>query len=243
MTARLGAKASVSPLPLMESPVLNIPKRAINKLRRTFFPLDSFLKRVPGVVHVGANTGQEREHYASLKLNVLWVEPIPSAFELLRSNISGFANQRACCCLLAAEDGAEYTLHIANNEGASSSILDFAKHREIWPDVHFTHDIHITATTLARLIDIEQIDLRAYGALVLDTQGSELLILKGSIPVLERFRFVKTEVADFESYVGCCRIAELTNFMRQQGFAISRKAPFATRHGIGTYYDVLFHRV
>lgn len=205
--------------------------------------MDSFLKKVPGVVHVGANAGQERQHYASLGLNVLWVEPIPTMFEVLRSNISGLANQRACCCLLAAEHGAEYTLHVSNNDGASSSIFDFAKHWEIWPDVNFTHDIHLTATTLARLIETERIDLSSYGALVLDTQGSELLVLKGAIPILGRFRFVKTEVADFEPYAGCCQIVELTDFMRQQRFVISRKALFAARKGIGNYYDVLYRRL
>jgi FkbM family methyltransferase len=110
----------------------------VRKVRRLLFPWDSFLKKVPGVIHVGANTGQEREYYASLGLNVLWVEPIPDVFEELRSNIDTFSNQRACCCLLAAEHGTEYAFHIANNGGASSSILDFSKHGEIWPDVHFT---------------------------------------------------------------------------------------------------------
>jgi FkbM family methyltransferase len=219
-----------------------IQRRAINRLRRILFPVDWFLRRVPGVIHVGANTGQERERYASLGLNVVWVEPIPTVFEVLRSNISGFPNQCAYCYLLAAEHGTEYTLHHASNDGASSSIFDFAKHREIWPDVQYTHDIRMTATTLARLIDVEQVDLRRYGALVLDTQGSELLVLQGAIPVLGRFRFVKAEVADFESYAGCCQLYNLTDFMRQQGFAMSRKVPFATRSGIGTYYDVVYSR-
>jgi FkbM family methyltransferase len=222
--------------------MLRALRKKADQLRRQHFPLDSFLKRVPGVIHIGANSGQERERYAALGLNVLWVEPNPPVFEALRSNLSAFPRQRAFRYLLAAEDGAEYTLHIANNEGASSSIFEFARHREIWPEVHYTHDIQVTATTLARLIEIEKIDLRDYGALVLDTQGSELLILRGAIPVLGSFRFVKTEVADFESYAGCCQIGELRSFMRQHGFAMSRKQPFAVREGVGTYYDVLFAR-
>jgi FkbM family methyltransferase len=220
----------------------DIVNRAVRKFRRVLFPLDSFLKKVSGVIHVGANTGQEREQYASLGLNVLWVEPIPTVFEVLRSNIASFSNQRACCYLLAAEHGTEYTFHIANNGGASSSILDFSKHRDIWPDVHFTHDIRIEATTLARMIDIEKINLGNFGALILDTQGSELLVLKGAIPVLEQFQFVETEAANFESYAGCCQLDELTNFMRRYGFKLVRKSPFAGRLGVGTYYDVLYSR-
>ena len=204
------------------------------------------------MIHVGANTGQERDQYASHGLNVLWIEPNPAVFEVLRSNISGFPKQKACCCLLASEHGAEYTFHISDNHGLSSSILDLAKHREIWPDTHFVNDIKITATTLCRLVDVERIDIRNFGALVLDTQGSELLVLKGAVPVLRDFQFVKTEVADFESYAGCCQLPELTEFMRQNGFALSRKdghtfprkAPLTdVQKEVGTYYEVLYRRV
>ena len=204
------------------------------------------------MIHVGANTGQERDHYASLGLNVFWVEPNPTVFEVLRSNIAGFPKQRASCCLLSAEHGTEYTLHISDNNGLSSSILDLAKHQEIWPDIHFANDIKITATTLGHMIEVEQIDLRNFGALVLDTQGSELLVLKGAVPVLQQFRFVKSEVADFEAYVGCCQLPEVTEFMRQHGFALSRKDGHAVsrklpgttaREEVGTYYDVLYRRV
>jgi hypothetical protein len=69
--------------------------RAAYKVRRVLLPPKSFLKKVPGVIHVGANTGQERSEYASLELKVLWVEPIPAVFEVLRSNIANFPNQRA----------------------------------------------------------------------------------------------------------------------------------------------------
>lgn len=220
----------------------DIKHRAVRKLRRLLFPLDTFLKRVPGVIHVGANTGQERELYAARGLNVLWVEPIPAVFEQLRFNIATFPNQRACRHLLAAEHGTEYAFHVANNGGASSSILKFSKHGDIWPDVHFTHDLCITATTLPRMIDIEQIDIRSYGALVLDTQGSELLVLKRATSILDKFQFVKTEVADFESYAGCCQLPELTDFMRKHGFKLSRKVPVAARRGVGNYYDALYRR-
>ena len=222
---------------------ISIPKRVIQQNSSNPSGFIHEGKKVPGVIHVGANAGQERAVYASKGLNVLWVEPIPTVFEVLRSNISRFPKQRACNYLLAAEDGKEYSFHISNNDGQSSSILDLAKHRDIWPDVHFTQDISLTATTLTRLIDIEGIDLRSYGALVLDTQGSELLVLEGAIPVLDQFQFVKSEVADFEAYEGCCQLGELTDFMRKNGFAIAGKSFFSQRNRSGTYYDVLFERL
>ena len=214
--------------------IADIPARAINKLRRHFFPVDSavvdsFLAEVTGVIHIGANLGQEREHYASLGLNVVWVEPIPEVFEALCSNISRYSNQRAYRCLLAAEHGREYVLHVSDHGGASSSILDFAKHRKLHPDIHHSSDLQMASTTLAHLIDEQKIDIEDYGAIVLDTQGSELLVLKGALPLLSKLRYVKTEVADFEAYAGCCQVSDLTEFMTEQGFQLLHKAPVVTK--------------
>lgn len=47
-------------------------------------------RRGDGVVHVGANLGQERELYEHYGLNVLWVEPIPEVFEQLKKKHCSF---------------------------------------------------------------------------------------------------------------------------------------------------------
>ncbi len=214
-------------------------------------PLDSFLKDVKGIIHVGANTGQERDTYARHGLNVVWVEPNPVVFDILQVNIAGMSQQVAYRRLLAADDGVTSALHIANNNGLSSSILDLAQHCDIWPETVFVEDIVMTTTTLDRLVEDEHIDLGDYDALVLDTQGSELMVLKGASRILNRFRFVKAEVADFEAYVGCCQLAELSEFMHQRDFRLFRKDAHiferntmnpAQRKTVGTYFDVLYRR-
>jgi FkbM family methyltransferase len=214
----------------------------IKKLLKSLYPENGFLKKIPGVIHIGANVGQEREQYASLGLNVIWIEPIPAVFEELQTNIAAYPNQSAYRCLLADRSGNEYDFHIANNSGESSSILDLAEHKDIFPDIHFTHDIRITSTTLTDLIASEKIDLSKYGALVIDTQGSELLVLKGAIPVLSHFQFIKTEAANFEAYAGCCQLSDLTDFLGQHGFVISWKTRPLRRKGGGAYYDVVYKR-
>lgn len=222
--------------------VINRLWREFHGLRARMLPDDGFLTEVPGVIHVGAHSGQERDKYAASGLNVIWVEPIPSVFEVLQRNIAAYPKQRAYCSLLAAEHGAEYDFHISSNAGASSSIFEFAGHTDIWPGIHYTQDIRIAATTLTRLLEAENIDLSEYGALVLDTQGSELLVLKGAIEVLNRFRFVKAEAADFEIYAGSCQLKDLIEYMRGQGFILRRKTPFARRDRGGTCYDAVFVR-
>lgn len=197
-------------------------------------------QQVSGVIHVGANAGQERERYAALGLRVVWIEPNPPVFAQLAANIRAYGNQRAIQALVTDVDDAEYAFHVANNNGASSSIFELKQHKDIWPSVTFTTTLHIKSATLATLLDRERIDVKDYQALVLDTQGSELLVLRGSLPVLANFRFIKIEVADFEAYAGCCQLADVDSFMATHGYEeVSRKA-FATRAGGGTYYDIIY---
>jgi FkbM family methyltransferase len=209
----------------------------MNKLRGN---PDSFLNHVRGVIHVGANVGQERDVYAARGLNVLWIEPIPEVFRRLTLSIASFSNQKALCELITDMDGQEHVLHISNNEGASSSIFEFAEHKRLWPEVSYTTDITRKSVRLSTLVRRESIDMSAYDALVMDTQGSEMLVLKGTIEILSHFRFIKTEVANFESYKGCCRLPEMDEFLKNCGYRRVATRPFAHKAGIGSYYDVLY---
>ena len=217
-------------------------RRLFAWFRRPPPPLNGFLRDVETVLHVGANLGQERDEYAALGLNVIWVEPIPSVFEELQARLEGFPKQRAYRALISDCDGARRVLHVANNGGASSSILELAEQRSIWPDVYYTHDLELDTTTLSTLVRVRGIELRGRTALVLDTQGSELLILKGAADLLERFRYIKTEAADFNAYQGCCTLAEITSFLKPAGFRLRQATPFISRPGTGTYFDVLYAR-
>jgi len=203
---------------------------------------DHFLRSVSAVIHVGANTGQERDHYEHLGLRVLWIEPIPEVFGELTNNISKLPKQQAIQALVTDEDNKQYSFNIASNNGASSSILELKDHKDIWPQVEFVETISLRSKTLTSLLHEEGIDPSSFGALILDTQGSELLVLKGAVPILKHFSFIKTEVADFESYSGCCRLDDLNQFMKMHGFRPYFRQAFATRKEGGTYYDVTYKR-
>jgi FkbM family methyltransferase len=220
-----------------------IGKRLYTRLRIGFQAEHSYLWKSHGIIHVGANAGQERDLYAAFGLYVMWIEPIPEVFEALRLNISGFPKQRAYNYLVADDDGKEYQLHIADNAGASSSILDLAKHKEMYPQIAYKGAIAVRASTLSSILTAEKLDIRRFDAMVLDTQGSELKILKGAIGLLSKFKFVKVEVPDFESYKDCCQIAELSRFMSSNGFRERSRHPITHTPGVGTYFDVIYERI
>ncbi len=202
---------------------------------------DSFLHRVRGVVHVGANSGQERDVYRDLGLRVLWIEAINEVFDELVRNIAGDPKQKPLCALLTDRDGAEYQFHIANNNGASSSIYQFGECLDIWPELSYLSTRTLRSIRLDSLFRREGIRPSNYPALVMDVQGAELLVL-GAGQMLGEFRFIKAEAADFESYVDCAKLDDLQQYLEPWGFKEIGRHPFATHPSRGTYWDVVWER-
>jgi FkbM family methyltransferase len=185
---------------------------------------DSFLRRVPGVVHVGANTGQERDFCHDLGLRVLWIEAITEVFDELVRSIAGHPKQKSLCALLTDRDGAEYQFHIANNNGASSSIYQFGECLDIWPELTYLSSRTLRSSRLDSLFRDEGIQPSDYPALVMDVQGAELLVLKGAGQMLAEFRFIKAEAADFESYLDCAKLDDLHQYPEAVGIQRDRPA-------------------
>lgn len=195
-----------------------------------------------GVIHVGANCGQERDQYAARHLNVVWIEPIPHVYEELRSNIAKKQNQTALQYLVTQTDGERHRLYIASNAGMSSSVLDLAQHKDIWPEIDYVGSLDLVGQTLPTILEKEAVDLSLYDALVIDTQGTELAILRGSVPILSRFSLIEVEVADFEAYRGCARLKEVNLFMRMNCFQPWAR-PITARHPQGgKYYEAIYRR-
>lgn len=228
--------------------MLTAPLRFAGRLRRyisrrLYGDPDSHLELCSGVIHVGANAGQERDLYARHKLKVAWIEPVPEQFEMLRQNIRSLPDQRAINALIADTDGKPYTFHVSNNDGLSSSILDLHDHKDIWPDVRYVRDITVRSLTLKTALEMWQVDPGQYDALVLDTQGSELLVLRGAQEILRQFRFIKAEAADFESYRNCATVDQICSYLKAFDFQVRREDRFAKRASGGAYFDILFERV
>ena len=224
-----------------------LPTRAVWK-RRLFRLLrgkpDAYLRSCSGVIHVGANVGQERDLYSSLNLKVVWIEPIPSVYEKLCRNIAGCTDQTALRALITDRDEVDTTLHIANNDGASSSILEqSALIKDIWPEIDFTDKIIMRCTTLPKALADSNVDLSQFDALVMDTQGSELAVLRGAEALLSHFKYIFTEAADFELYKGYPTGDQISEYLAAHGFRKKLTDEFARRKQGGSCFNLLFERV
>lgn len=186
---------------------------------RTKKTINEYLRDAEGVIHVGANVGQEAKRYHRHGLNVYWIEPIPYVFNMLENNIRQYPKQEAHLALVADTNDQEYKLHIANNTGASSSIYDLGDdfHRD-HPSIHYTETTTLNSVTLPTILEQTSANLDLYNVLVIDTQGSELLVLQGAKSILDHFKYIRVEATDFQLYKDSCVYNEINAFLQEHGF-------------------------
>jgi hypothetical protein len=113
----------------------------------------------------------------------------------------------------------------------------------MWPTVSYAGSIVLQSVTLPTLFEREGVDLHDYQALILDTQGSEHLVLQGAEKILRRFKYLKLEAPDFESYKGCWTDRQLADYLHAQGFREMVRHRFSHKENLGSYYDIAYQRL
>ena len=223
------------------NPIAKLARSLAKRVRRLREGGDErrFLSQARGIVHVGANSGQEAPSYARLGVPVFWIEPLPDVFAVLQERISSHPLQTAVRALVSDSDGAEVDFHVA---GESSSMFAFAEHKKLWPEIDASGILRLTTSRLDTLMQAHGLSSPPYDALVIDTQGAELLVLKGAGDRLAGFERIVAEAADFEAYRGATNVEELTAFLAGHGFGLQHKASMASLKGVGTYYNLYFKR-
>lgn len=206
--------------------------------------VNRFLKHAKGVIHVGANEGQERIIYRQYGVPAIWIEPVPDTFERLTKNIADFPNQKAYRYLVTDKDGDERAMHIVDardGDGEASSIFAEKMVRQMFPWTKQRGGFLSPTISLDTMVKRESINLDDYDTLILDVQGAELLVLQGASEVLDRMNFVRAEVADFDAYEGGCQSKDIDEFLTARGlYRVGTWA--ARRESYGGYYEVLYAR-
>lgn len=176
--------------------------------------------KVDGVVHLGANTGQEAESYQAWGVStVIWVEALPDVYAKLLKHISGYEDHCAWNACLSDTDGQEVVFHVASNDAQSSSFLEFGTHSREHPTVRYVRDVKMVTSRWDTLAKEKQVDL--YGRrwfLNVDLQGAELLALKGMGDLLACFSYAYIEVNEKELYRGCPLVGEIDAYLARFGF-------------------------
>lgn len=168
-----------------------------------------------GVLHIGANVGEEFPVYMELAVKKqIWIEPNPDIYQKLVGNISSNPEAAAYNCCIGDIDG-DVVLHESNNAGQSSSILPLGTHKDVHPDVFYTRDIPCKIYRIDSLF--QNGALNDFDFLNIDIQGAELFALRGMGVLLNQFKWVYLEVNKAFLYVGCPLVEELDQYLSNFG--------------------------
>ncbi len=184
---------------------------------RNLFP--KYNIKPKGVLHVGANVGEEASIYDELGIKgALFIEANPEIFVKLESNLLHFYNKgrdyTADCYCVSDIEGEDIMFHVSNNGSQSSSILELGTHLTAHPEVHYVRDIKMISTRLDTHIPADL----GYDFLNIDLQGAELKALKGMGELLHQFKWAYLEVNKEELYKGCALVGEIDEYMLTFGF-------------------------
>lgn len=177
-----------------------------------------------GVLHVGANVGEEMPVYHELGINkVIWIEGNPEIFQILKSNIKPYREKgvytKAFNMLVGDEHGKEVDFHISNNGSQSSSVLELGTHKTAHPEVFYTHSIKMKMERIDKSL-FTTVDRYWEGLnfLNIDLQGAELKALRGMGDLLHQFKWAYLEVNKEELYKGCALVGEIDEYLFGFGF-------------------------
>jgi len=186
-------------------------------------PFDEMFARhsikAPGALHLGASVGQEAAAYAALGVKtVIWVEALPEVHAMLAINTAKYPNSVALQACVGDRDGHVVTFRVANNEGQSSSMLEFGTHAQEHPLVLFVKEYRCTTVTVATLLRQHNLTVGPGWFLNVDLQGAELLVLKGMGDLLWQFNYAYVEVNEQYLYKGCPLVKDIDEYLARYGF-------------------------
>jgi FkbM family methyltransferase len=194
---------------------------------------------VKGVLHVGANDGQERYEYKEAgDIPVIYVEPIDSAFANLQRNIADLPGHIAVQALCSDRVGDRIGFNISSNDGQSSSILELGRHANLFPSVTYVGRQEMTTTTVDSLLSQLQLPSQP-NLLVMDTQGSELQVLRGARDTLRSVDGIYVEVSEEPLYAHGCTQEEITKFLKTCGFSMRSLAINGIGYGDAFYLKTM----
>lgn len=180
------------------------------------------INEVRTVIDVGANDGAYAEALLDrgFKGEILSFEPIYSVYQVLRRKSRRHSLWSVYNYALGPSE-CSATINIAENGGASSSILDIARpHVDADPSSRYIREELINVRTLDQMLSKHySADVPEF-VLKLDVQGYELEVLKGAEEVFDSglIRGIQVELSFCELYHGGACWRDILRYLDKRGF-------------------------
>lgn len=175
-------------------------------------PLHTIIKkynlRINGIVHCGGHFAEEHSDYKRAGINkIAYIEASPKTFSILSNKIFDKDVKLFNVACADYEGYAEMYCETANT-GQSSSLLPPGTHIKHYPNIKFDHREKV------KVVRMDSLNLKGYNTLMCDTQGSELMVLKGAIETTKEFDYIYLEVNRENLYMGAPMVEEIDSFLK-----------------------------
>ncbi|MFA5306190.1 MAG: FkbM family methyltransferase [Candidatus Babeliales bacterium] len=180
----------------------------------------------PIIIEAGAYDGSD-----SVKMAKFWpqgrvhsFEPVPELCLKVMKKTKDYRNISSYQYALSDKEG-HADFYVSSFEktpdapSASSSLLKPAKHLDVCQNIIFKKKISVETTTIDVWAEKNRIDHVDF--IWLDTQGSELSILKSSPNILKTVKAVFTEVEFIEAYKDQPLFKDVRKLMENNGFTLA----------------------
>jgi FkbM family methyltransferase len=186
------------------------------------------------VIDIGSNVGDITRELIQDKNNfVISVEPIPSLANNLKNLESNHSNLKVVNCAISDEDG-EQTFYI-NEPHCTSSLKKFNDEvKNKWPNrLDYKEKIIVKTIKLSTLIEELSLQNEIISFLKIDTQGSDLDVIKSSEKYLSNIKEIKCETfitdKNNDLYIDESKSDEVIEFMNQNNFILTKNEINETR--------------
>lgn len=190
----------------------------------------------PVIFDVGANVGQSielfRKRFARPVIHSF--EPGAETFEELRRRFGGSADLQLNNVALGASAGSR--IFIENELTNMSSFLEPGS--DCWGEIKRTYAVDVsTVDEYCAAQDIARIDI-----LKIDTQGSDLEVVKGAQGMMRRhaIHLIFMEITISDMYKGLPRLDEIYGFLADRGFVLVAFYEFYYQRERAAWMDALF---
>jgi FkbM family methyltransferase len=186
------------------------------------------------VIDIGSNVGDITRELIQDKNNfVISVEPIPYLANNLKNLESNHSNLKVINCAISDEDG-EQTFYI-NEPHCTSSLKKFNDEvKNKWPyRLNYKEKIIVKTIKLSTLIEELSLQNEIISFLKIDTQGSDLDVIKSSEKYLSNIKEIKCETfitdKNNDLYIDESKSDEVIEFMNQNDFILTKNEINETR--------------
>lgn len=194
--------------------------------------LQFIVKRIHGIIHVGAHLLENRTTYLELfhmkDEDILWVEAVPDFVHevapLQIDEIPCFSSPsnpglKVVCACCSSENHSR-TFH-CNNYSQTCSLYPFSEqHKQHFPEVKTEEMIPVSCMPLDNIVEsVSKKYKTAYNMLVINVNGAEVDVCKGSEKLLSsQIDFLFLTITKGPLYEGTPSMESLRSFLEEQDF-------------------------